>query len=302
MAPRPCHGAPHAASGLRPLARGPKSIGMHEPLPRIEPSLQAPAPRVIGAVNWRGLWTLYLKEVRRFLNVYTQTLLAPMVTSLLFLAIFTLALGRAVQQAGGVGYAEFLAPGLIMMAMMQNAFANTSSSIVIAKVQGNIVDLLMPPLSPSELTLGIVGGGVTRGLLVAVVVALAMWVFVPVGLHSPLAVLYFALNASMMLALLGMIGGIWAEKFDHIAAVTNFVVTPLSFLSGTFYSIERLPESWHVIAFLNPFFYMIDGFRYGFIGHADAPLAVGALVVLGVNAALWLLTYRMIATGYRLKA
>ncbi|MDJ0944623.1 MAG: ABC transporter permease [Kiloniellales bacterium] len=261
-----------------------------------------PAPRVIGAVNWRGLWTLYLKEVRRFLNVYTQTLLAPIVTTLLFLAIFTLALGRSVQTAGGVGYAEFLAPGLIMMAIMQNAFANTSSSLVIAKVQGNIVDMLMPPLSASELALAHAAGGVTRGVLVGLAVGLAMWAFVPLGLHSPWLILFFAVNASLMLALLGMIGGIWAEKFDHIAAVTNFVITPLSFLSGTFYSIERLPDGWEAIAHFNPFFYLIDGFRYGFIGHADGLPGIGAAVVLAVNLALWLLAYRMIATGYRLKA
>lgn len=243
-----------------------------------------------------------MKEVRRFLNVFTQTLLAPMITTLLFLAIFTLALGRAVQQIGGVSFAQFLAPGLIMMAMVQNAFANTSSSIVIAKVQGNIVDILMPPLSPWELTLGVVGGGVTRGLLVGLTVALAMTLFVPVSIHDPLFIVFHAVNASLMLALLGMIGGIWAEKFDHIAAVTNFVITPFSFLSGTFYSIERLPETWHAVALMNPFFYMIDGFRYGFIGHADGSLTVGMLLVLAVNLALWTLAHRMIATGYRLKA
>ncbi len=243
-----------------------------------------------------------MKEVRRFLNVFTQTLLAPMITTLLFLAIFTLALGRAVQQVGGVSFAEFLAPGLVMMAMVQNAFANTSSSIVISKVQGNIVDILMPPLSPWELTLGVVGGGVTRGVLVGLTVALAMTLFVPVSIHDPLIIVFHAVNASLMLALLGMIGGIWAEKFDHIAAVTNFVITPFSFLSGTFYSIERLPATWHAVALLNPFFYMIDGFRYGFIGHADGSLTVGMLLVLSVNVALWTLAHRMIATGYRLKA
>ncbi len=260
-----------------------------------------PMPRVFGAVNWLGLWTLYMKEVRRFLNVFTQTLLAPMVTTLLFLAIFSLALGRAVTQLGGVGFAEFLAPGLIMMAMVQNSFANTSSSIVISKVQGNIVDLLMPPLSPWELALGIIGGGVTRGLLVGLVVGLAMWLFVPMRLHDPFFVLYHAAGASLMLALLGMIGGIWAEKFDHIAAVTNFVITPLSFLSGTFYSIERLPGVWHTVALFNPFFYMIDGFRYGFIGHADGSLGVGLVLMAAVNLALWALVHRMIAAGYRLK-
>ncbi|MFQ5773995.1 MAG: ABC transporter permease [Kiloniellaceae bacterium] len=261
-----------------------------------------PAPRVIGAVNWRGLWTLYMKEVRRFLNVFTQTLLAPMVTALLFLAIFALALGGAGRQVAGVDYIRFLAPGLIMVAMMQNAFANTSSSILIAKVQGNIVDVLMPPLSAGELTLGIAGGGVTRGLMVGVAAGAAMAVFVPMRVHDPVSLAYHAVNAALMLSLLGMIGGIWAEKFDHIAAVTNFVIMPLSFLSGTFYSIERLPAEWQFVAHFNPFFYMIDGFRYGFIGRADGSLGVGYALVLVVNVALWALTHRMFATGYRLKA
>jgi ABC-2 type transport system permease protein len=260
------------------------------------------APRHIGVVNWRGLWTLYVKEVRRFAKVATQTVLAPMITTLLFLAIFVLAIGGAVREVEGVPFAEFLAPGLIMMAMMQNAFANTSSSIVISKMQGNIVDVLMPPLSAGELTLGVAGGGLTRGLVVALAVGLAVWCFVPLRVHHPGLLLFHAFNASLMLALLGMIGGIWAEKFDHIAAVTNFVVTPFSFLSGTFYSIERLPEVWQTVAHFNPFFYLIDGFRHGFIGRADGDPLLGLAVVAAVNAALLLLCYRMWLTGYRLKA
>lgn len=257
--------------------------------------------REFGYANWRGLWTLYLKEVRRFLNVYTQTIIAPVVTSLLFLAVFQLALGGAGREVAGVEFAQFLAPGLIMMTMAQNAFANTSSSLVIAKVQGNIVDLLMPPLSPSEQALGLVGGGVTRGLLVGVAVTAIMWFFVPFAFHAPLVSIYHAVMASLMLSLLGMVGGIWAEKFDHIAAVTNFIITPFSFLSGTFYSIERLPDSAQTLAHLNPFFYMIDGFRYGFIGRSDAPVLLGMLVMAFVNLALWLAVHRMLKTGYRLR-
>jgi ABC-2 type transport system permease protein len=261
-----------------------------------------PQPRRVGAINWRGLWTLYQKEVWRFLNVFMQTLAAPMITALLFYAIFNLALGRAVQTAGGVPYEQFLAPGLVMMSMVQNSFANTSSSLLISKVQGNIVDVLMPPLSPAEFTLGFAAGGMTRGVLVGAAVLVGLLPFAPVEVHDPLAIVYFALNASMMLSLLGMIGGIWAEKFDHIAAITNFIITPLSFLSGTFYSIQRLPESWHIVAFVNPFFYMIDGLRYGFIGHADGSVAVGAAMVLLVNAVLWVCAHRMVARGYKLKA
>ncbi len=260
----------------------------------------APAPRAIGAVNWVGLWTLYQKEVRRFLKITTQTVAAPVVTTLLFLAIFTLALGGRGAVAG-VGFSEFLAPGLIMMAMAQNAFANTASSIVISKVQGNIVDLLMPPLSPGEITCAIARGGLTRGLMVGLAVGLAMTLFVPMGLHDPWLVAFYAAAASLMLALLGIVGGIWADKFEHMAAITNFVVTPLTFLSGTFYSIQRLPETVQLIAHANPFFYMIDGFRFGFIGQSDAPIAVGIVVLIVVNVALWAICYVMFASGYKLK-
>ncbi len=252
--------------------------------------------------NWLGLWTLYWREVRRFAKVYNQTILAPVVTTLLFLAIFALALGRAVEKAGGVPFMEFLAPGLVMMAIVQNAFANTSSSMIISKVQGNIVDTLMPPLNAHELTFGIAMGGVTRGIAVGIVVTLTMSIFVSVHVHNLGFILYHAFMASLMLSLLGIAGGIWSEKFDHMAAVTNFIVTPLSFLSGTFYSIDRLPPLFQTIAHANPFFYMIDGFRYGFIGRADMDPAIGVAVMAGVNVGLWILCYWMFATGYKLKA
>ena len=286
----------------------PADLRFQAPRPISGPMSEQPASfegqtlREFGYVNWRGLWTLYMKEVRRFLNVYTQTIIAPVVTSLLFLAVFQLALGGSGRQVAGIDFAQFLAPGLIMMTMAQNAFANTSSSLVIAKVQGNIVDLLMPPLSASEQALGLVGGGVTRGLMVGMTVTAIMWFFVPYSLHAPLVSLYHAVMASLMLSLLGMVGGIWAEKFDHIAAVTNFIITPFSFLSGTFYSIERLPAGAQTLAHLNPFFYMIDGFRYGFIGRSDSSVLLGMFVMAGVNLALWLAVHRMLKTGYRLRA
>lgn len=253
-------------------------------------------------VNWIGLWTLYLKEVRRFLNVYTQTIAAPVVTTLLFMAVFSLALGGATRVVGDVSMATFLAPGLIMMAITQNAFANTSSSLVIAKVQGNIVDVLMPPLSAGELAVAYAAAGVTRGLFVGTVTALAMWLFVPLGMPHPGFVLFHALAGSLMLALLGMIGGIWSEKFDHIAAVTNFIVTPFSFLSGTFYTVTRLPDFWQGVAHLNPFFHMIDGFRYGFIGHSDGVPLLGVAFLVAVDALLAWIAYRMLSRGYKLKS
>ncbi|RAU21774.1 multidrug ABC transporter permease [Paramagnetospirillum kuznetsovii] len=261
-----------------------------------------PMPRTYGAVNWLGAWTLFLKEVRRFLKVYFQTILAPVVTTLLFLAVFALALGPVAATVKGVPFVQFLSPGLIMMAMVQNAFANTSSSIIIAKVQGNIVDMLMPPLTGAEQTLAVAMGGVARGLTVGVAVTLGMALFVPMPVHNPGLIVYHAVMGSLMLSLLGMMGGIWADKFDHMAAVTNFIVTPLSFLSGTFYSIERLPQGFHAFALANPFFYMIDGFRAGFIGVGDGSIQGGIVIVALANLVLLTVTWRMLATGYKLKS
>jgi ABC-2 type transport system permease protein len=231
-----------------------------------------------------------------------QTVLAPIVTSLLFLAVFTLALGRRVENIQGIDFSQFLVPGLAMMAMVQNSFANTSSSMVISKVQGNIVDVLMPPMTPSELTFAYVMAGTTRGVMVAIVTMLAMSLFVTVDPQHWLFIVFHAVGASMMLSLLGLIGGIWADKFDHIAFVTNFVIMPLSFLSGTFYSTQRLPGIWYDISHANPFFYMIDGFRYGFINHADGNVWVGLAVVGGLNAFLWCVSLWMFRSGYKLKS
>ncbi|MDJ0684001.1 MAG: ABC transporter permease [Alphaproteobacteria bacterium] len=259
-------------------------------------------PRRYGAVNWVGVWNLYVKEVKRFLKVITQTVAAPVVTTLLFLAIFTLALGRAVEFVAGVPFTEFLAPGLITMAMAQNAFANTSSSIVVGKIQGNIIDVLMPPISPGEFVAAYVLAAITRGVLVGAVTWLAMMAFVDLPAAAPAFLVFHAVGASMMMGLLGIMAAIWADKFDHIAAITNFVITPFAFLSGTFYSISRLPEPFYTIAYYNPFFYMIDGFRYGAIGQSDASPLLGLAVMIGVNLALWIAAYRMVASGYKMKA
>lgn len=259
----------------------------------------------MGRVNWIGFGTLLFKEIRRFIKVYMQTVAAPVVTTLLFYIVFSVAIGPGAggpRTAGQVAYLDFLAPGLIMMAMTQNAFANTSSSVMISKVQGNIVDLLMTPISPAELAIAYVLGGVVRGLLVGVVTALTIELFQPLAIADLRAVLVFGFLATMMLSLLGVVGAIWADKFDHIAAVTNFVVAPLTFLSGTFYSVDRFPAVLRAVTHFNPFFYMIDGFRYGFIGRADASLWQGFWVLLGINAVLWLVTLRMLVTGYKLKS
>lgn len=265
-------------------------------------AVQQPAIRELGPVNWLGMWTLYTKEVRRFMKIITQTILAPVSTSLLFLAIFTLALGGTRPDVAGVPFLNFLAPGLIMMTLMQNAFANTSSSLMIAKVQGNIIDVLMPPLSPAELTVAIAMGGLSRGLMVAMACGLAMWPFTGLHVHSLGAIVFFAISAALMMALIGILGGIWAEKFDHIQALTNFVVTPLAFLSGTFYSVSQLPGFAKSIAYANPFFYLIDGFRFGFTGLADGPILFGAGLVSLINLILGVACYALFRSGYRLKA
>jgi len=242
------------------------------------------------------------KEVGRFLNVYTQTIIAPVITALLFYAIFALAFSDVTRTIGGIPYLEFLAPGLIMMTMVQNAFANTSSSLVISKVQGNIVDVLMPPLSAAELVTGYAAGGILRGLAVGIATTLAVFPFVSLSIHSLGHILIFALLGTMMLSSLGIAGGIWSQKFDHLAAVTNFIVTPMTFLSGTFYSIERLPGGWQAAAHFNPFFHMIDGFRYGFTGHSDGDPAMGIMLLVAINLLLALLCHWMIRSGYRIKS
>ena len=264
---------------------------------------QALSSRHFGLFNWIGLWTLYLKEVRRFMKVWTQTVIAPMVTTLLFMAIFSLALGGAGRAPAGISFTAFLAPGLLMMTVLQNAFQNPSSSILISKVQGNIVDVLMPPLSTGELAFCYVMGGITRGVLVgmAVFISFYLWPGVEVHIQHPGAFLYFLFAGAAMLSLIGTLAGVWAEKFDQGAAITNFVIVPLTLLSGTFYSITRLPEVIQQISFYNPFFYLIDGFRYSLIGHADGDISFGVWFTLGLNLVLWVLVYKIFKSGYKLK-
>ncbi|MEA3029073.1 MAG: type transport system permease protein [Sphingomonadales bacterium] len=264
----------------------------------------APGVPVIRNVNWGGLYTLYVKEVRRFFKVQLQTIWAPAVTTLLFLVIFTVALGRTGRTVMGFPFADFLAPGLIVMGMIQNAFANSSFSLLVGKVQGTIVDYLMPPLSTGELLLAMAGASVTRAFLVglAVWVAMLLWPGVHVVPGHLWAVLWFGLMGSLLLSFLGLITSIWAEKFDHAAAVGNFVVAPLSLLSGTFYSIDSLSPTFRAVSHANPFFYVISGFRYGFLGVADSPIWLGALLLLALNATLGLLCYLLLRSGWKLKA
>ncbi|MBY0355387.1 MAG: ABC transporter permease [Rickettsiales bacterium] len=256
----------------------------------------------IGSVHWLGIATLTKKEVWRFAKVWNQTILAPVITTLLFLAVLSLAMGHKSDMVDGLSFERFVAPGLIMMAIVQNAFANTSSSLILSKVQGVIIDLLMPPFKGFEIVIALVLGGAVRGMVVGVAVTAAVYMFVPVSLHSLPLLIYYVMASSMMLASLGVLGGIMAQSFDQMAALTNYIVTPLSFLSGTFYSIHRLPEFWQQVSLVNPFFYMIDGFRYALTGHADGHILTGVIALGVTNIVLLWLTQHCISRGWRLKS
>ena len=263
---------------------------------------------LIQGINRIGVWTLYMKEVRRFFKVQTQTIWAPAVTTLLFLVIFTVAMGRGGRIVLGVNFATFVAPGLIAMGMMQNAFANASFSLLAGKIQGTIVDVLMPPLTPAEMMVALIAGAMTRAVLVGLALSAAMlaWPGVDLSVAHPWAVVWFGLNGAALLALIGLLSSIWAEKFDHNAAVTNFVVQPMSLLSGTFYVISNLSPTFQAISRMNPFFYVISGFRFGFLGHSDigeTNLAVlqGALGLGLLNVAMAVVTYRVLRSGWKLK-
>ena len=274
--------------------------------PAAEPALWTSRPgglraRHYAGVNWIGLQTLYLKEVRRFWKVGLQTVFAPIVTTLLYMMVFVVAM-KGARPAGTVSFAAFVGPGLMMMAVLNNAFANSSSSLAQSKMMGTSPDYLTPPLSAIELTVGFTLGAATRGVLVGVATAAAVWPFSRFGVAQPWAVVYFGLIASLLMSSVGVLGGLWAEKFDHLAAVTNFIVMPLTFLSGTFYSVERLPEPFRSVSRYNPFFYLIDGFRYGFIGRSDGSILIGVLYTAGLTIALIAAAYAVFRSGWRLKS
>lgn len=261
-----------------------------------------PQPRRYDGINWVGLRTLYLKEVRRFWKVGAQTVAAPVVTTLLYMMVFVVALKGARPPLHGTPFAEFVAPGLIMMAILQNAFANASSSLIQAKIMGTATDFLTPPLSPLELTVGFTLGAATRGVAVGLVTAICVMPFAKLGLANVALIVWFGLIASLLMGMVGVLAGLWSEKFDHLSAVQNFVVMPMTFLSGTFYLVDSLPEPFAGISKFNPFFYLIDGFRAGFIGHAEGSLMVGvvmsAVLTMVMGAACWL----VFRSGWRLKS
>ncbi|THD34867.1 MAG: multidrug ABC transporter permease [Sphingomonas sp.] len=262
---------------------------------------------VIRSVNWGGLRTLYVKEVRRFFKVHLQTIWAPAATTLLFLVVFTIATGaKRPVTVGGVDipFADFIAPGLIIsQGMMGPAFANSSFSLLVGKIQGTIVDYLMPPLSTMELLSALVGGAMTRAFIVGLIVWAAMALYgIGVWPQHLWAVVWFGFLGAMFLSLLGVLTSIWADKFDHAAAVSNFVIIPLGLLSGTFYSVDKLAPAFRAFSHANPFFYIISGFRYGFLGTADSPILVGGIAVFALDVVLALTCYLLLNSGWKTKS
>ena len=258
--------------------------------------------RRFGLINWVGAWTLYKKEVLRFLIVWIQTIFSPLISSLLFLLVLSLAIGADRGDVLGVPFINFLAPGLISMQVIQQSFSHSSSSFMIGKIQGNIVDLLYAPLSATEVTIAVTLAAVTRSVMIAAVSIIVFKVIIDIEITNYLLLVVFTLLSSFILGNIGIIAGLWAEKFDHMATVTNFVIIPLSFLSGTFYTTDKLPEFLQMISKANPFFYMIDGFRYSFIGEADGSILIGLIYLSVLSFVSWLVTYLLYKKGYKIKS
>jgi len=256
----------------------------------------------IGFVNWIGFWTLYKKEVLRFLIVVIQTIISPLVTSLLFLLVISLAIGNDRGNVLGFPFITFLAPGLIAMQVIQQAFSHSSSSIMIGKIQGNIVDILYAPLTPGEVTLATNLAACTRSVLIALVSIIVFSFIIELHIYNFFYILIYTLLGSFILSSVGFIIGLWAEKFDHMASATNFIIVPLSFLSGTFYSIERLPAILKNVSELNPFFYIIDGFRYGFLGTSDGSIKFGLFYLIILSFVTWFVAYILFKKGYKIKS
>ncbi len=252
--------------------------------------------------NYLSFLTLIKKEIFRFLKVGIQTIIGPAISSLLFLAVFSLALGKSVESINGIDLPYFIAPGLIMMTMLQNSFANSASSIGQSKFQGNIIDILMAPLNNVELAMGYVIGSISRGIICGIVTSLGVLMFIPLQIYSLSALLFYTLMGCTMMGSLGTIVGIWADKWDQQQGITNFIVLPLTFLSGTFYSVSRLPEFWQIVSSFNPFFYNIDGFRYAFTGVSDSSLIQGVVFLSIINIVLLAFCYLMFRNGYKIKS
>ena len=258
--------------------------------------------RRFSFINWIGFKSLWFKECSRFMAVWQQTLLSPLVSSLLFLSVLSLALGNDRGEVLGYPFISFLAPGLIAMSIITQSFSHAVSSLMIGKIQGNIVDMLYAPLSALEVSMAIIFAAVARSFLIAIISVVVFSLIVQIPINSIYYIFIFGLLSSFILGSLGFIAGLWAEKFDHTATVTNFIITPLSFLSGVFYSIEKLPNFFQTVSHLNPFFYMIDGFRYGFLGNSDGSITIGITYLIILSIVMWYLAFYLYKKGYKIKS
>jgi ABC-2 type transport system permease protein len=258
--------------------------------------------RKFGFINWIGFKSLWLKECNRFMTVWQQTLLSPLVSSLLFLSVLSLALGNNKGDVLGYSFISFLAPGLIAMSILTQSFSHSVSSLMIGKIQGNIVDMLYAPLSALEVSMAIILAALTRSFLIALISIGVFSLIVEIPINNIFYIFIFGFLSAFILGSLGFITGLWAEKFDHTATVTNFIITPLSFLSGVFYSIDKLPIFFQTISNLNPFFYMIDGFRYGFLGESDGSIRVGLIYLTLLSFVTWYFAFYLFRKGYKIKS
>jgi len=258
--------------------------------------------RRFGFINWIGFGSLWLKECNRFMAVWQQTLLSPLVSSLLFLSVLSLALGNDKGDVLGYSFISFLAPGLIAMSILTQSFSHTVSSLMIGKIQGNIVDMLYAPLSALEVSMAIILAALTRSFLIGIISIAVFSIIVEIHIYNIFYIFVFGFLSAFILGSLGFITGLWAEKFDHTATVTNFIITPLSFLSGVFYSIDKLPELFQTISHINPFFYMIDGFRYGFLGKSDGSISIGIVYLIILSFVMWFIAFYLYKKGYKIKS
>jgi ABC-2 type transport system permease protein len=258
--------------------------------------------RRFGLINWVGTWTLYQKETLRFLIVWVQTIFSPLISSLLFLLVLSLAIGTGRGEMLGVSFISFLAPGLIAMQVIQQSFSHSSSSFMIGKIQGNIVDVLYAPLSAVEVTIAVSLAATTRSFIIAAVSILIFYIIIDIQIKHFFMLILFTFLSSFILGNIGTIAGLWAEKFDHMASVTNFVIVPLSFLSGTFYTLDKLPGLLQTISKANPFFYMIDGFRYCFIGTSDGSIFIGVTYLTTLSLLSWFTAYYLYKKGYKIRS
>lgn len=252
-------------------------------------------------INWYGTYALTVHEIKRFLRVYNQTVIAPAISALIFLSVFVLALGDSRQLVNNIPFIDFMGYGLIIMSIVQNAFANTSSSMIMSKVLGYISDILVTPFSGAEIVTAYIIGALFRGVIVGFCVFMCLLPFVSYSCHHPFLLVYFTVFSCLLLGHLGILTGILSNSFDQNAAITSYIVAPLSFLLGTFYSVERLPVILQTINHYNPFFYMVDGFRYSLTGHADSNITLGIVILLTSNVVLFYVTSKMLDKGFRIK-